>query len=165
MSVKKTLSCAQAVEAAAILFELNTRQTEISGMAIHAELPQDSDTARILYLEWLAFIHAAIVYALMHRAPAAVVAIYLRGTTELLEKYADVDAHKAHTFIDTVFTPYMECLVQEKQKECPALFLQRVTGQESPVENPRTLRVVSGVMAMALCSILDALSQYEMLAD
>ncbi|MEG2173527.1 MAG: hypothetical protein RRY29_09765 [Desulfovibrionaceae bacterium] len=163
--MQKTLSCVQSVEAAAILFELNTRKDEIAGMSVHAALPQNPETARTIYLEWLAFVHAAIVYALMHKAPAAVVALYLRGTTELLETYADVDTQNAHSFIDSVFTPYMECLVQERQKDCPTLFLRKVTGQDSPLACPASMRVVSGVMAMALCSIIDALGQYEMLAE
>lgn len=165
MPTKKTLSCAQAVAAALILFELNTRKDEVTSMSLHAGLPQGPDIAQKIYLEWLAFLHAALVYTLMHQAPAAVVAAYLRETTHLLKAHAGVETEKASAFIDSTFTPYMECLVQEKQKDCPVLFLQRITGQENTALKPATLRVVSGVMAMALCSIMDALSQYDMQAD
>lgn len=165
MSDKKTLSCAQSVEAAVILFELNTRKDEIASMARHAQLPDDAASSQKIYTEWLAFTHAALVYALMHRAPAIVVAEYLRGTTQMLQTHAAVSPEGANSFIDKVFTPYMECLVQEKQKECPEIFIRRITGQDSTTANPGTLQVVSGVMAMGLCSIMDALGQYEMLPD
>lgn len=162
---KKPLSCAQSVEAAAILFELNTRKDEIAGMAAHAQLPTDAASSLNVYIEWLAFMHAAIVYTLMHHAPAVVVAEYLRGTRQMLQTYAPTDQHDADRFVDKVFTPYVECLVQERQKDCPTLFIQRITGQDETKVNPATLRVLSGVMAMALCSVMDALSQYDMLPD
>lgn len=165
MPTKKTLSCAQSVAAAVILFELNTKKDEVASMSVHAGLPQDVDSGQKIYLEWLAFLHASLVYTLIHQAPAAVVAAYLRESTYLLKTHAGMDAEDAAAFIDTTFTPYMECLVQEKQKECPSLFLQRITGQEGGLLSPAMVRVVAGVMAMALCALMDALSQYDMQAD
>lgn len=162
---KKQLSCAQSVEAAVILFELNTKKDEIARMAEHAQLPDDAARSFKIYIEWLAFMHAAIAYTLMHRAPAIVAAEYLRGTRQMLQTYAPAEQQNADTFVDKIFTPYVECLVQERQKDCPVLFIQRITGQEETTVNPATLRVVSGVMAMALCSVMDALSPYEMLPD
>lgn len=165
VSTKKRLSCTQSVEAAAILFELNTKKDEINRMAAHAQFPADAASAAKIYLEWLAFMHAAIAYSLMHHAPAVVVAEYLRGTRHMLQTYAPAAHHDADSFVDKVFTPYVECLVQERQKDCPVLFIQRIIGQDTADLPPLTLRVLSGVMAMALCSVMDALSQYEMLPD
>lgn len=166
MADKKILSCAQAVEAAAILLEIHTKRDEIATMLTHAEIQQDVVNVQASYLEWLAFIHAAIVYSLMHRAPASVVAAYLRATTQLLQHHAPNEASSGvQHFVDSVFSPYMECLTQERQKDCPALFIQRVCGHAVQTAKITTLRVISGVMAMALCSILDAVSQYDMQAD
>lgn len=165
MADKKVLSCAQAVDAAVMLLEINTKRDEVTTMLKHADLSQDAVQVHSIYLEWLAFIHAAIVYSLMHRAPASVVAAYLRTTTQLLQHHAPTEALSVQNFVDSVFSPYMECLAQERQKDCPTLFIQRVCKHSVPPTTPTTLRVISGVMAMALCSILDAVSQYDMQAD
>lgn len=181
MTDKKILSCTQAVEAATVLLEINTRRNEVANMAEHAALPHEASDIQNIYFEWLAFTHAAIVYSLMHRAPASVVAAYLRTTTELLQHYAPHEAptmtsgpnngantgvnHTVSHFVDAVFSPYMECLAQERHKDCPAIFIQRVCGQTLQEASATTVRVISGVMAMAVCSILDALSQYDIQVD
>lgn len=165
MTDKKILSCAQSVEAATLLFEINTKRNEIATMAQHAGLPQDAATAQCTYVEWLAFTHAAIVYSLMHRAPAAVVAAYLRSTTTLLQHHAPAEVPDVQHFVDSIFSPYMECLAQERQKDCPALFMQRVCNMSIHEAPASMVRVLSGVMAMALCSLLDAISQYDMQVD
>lgn len=162
---KKILTCAQATEAAAILFELNTKPEEICSMVGHASLPDSAEDMACIVKEWYGFVQAAIVYALMHNAPAGVVAAYLQSSTALLQTRAGYDVQTAHAFIDQVFTPYMECLVQNRQKDCPALFIHRITGLELSAAPPITVRVVSGVMAMTLCTMLDKVSAYEMLAE
>ena len=63
---KKILSPEQAVQAACILFELNTREQDLLEMAPRAGVPCGDDASRrALTREWYGFVHAAVVYGLM----------------------------------------------------------------------------------------------------
>ena len=65
---KKILSPEQAVQAACILFELNTREQDLLEMAQRAGVPCDDEASRrALTREWYGFVHAAVVYlSLIH---------------------------------------------------------------------------------------------------
>lgn len=166
MERKKTLTCAQGVQAAVVLFTLNTGREGILRLAAQADLfrgvpPEELPAVRERVLEeWRAFAHAAVVYALMHRAPNIVVAEYLRETRALLAQQG-YDAAGAEAFIDGPFAAYMELLVQERQKECPPLFFRRVLGRKDGDAPSGSLASVSGVMAMVLCAVIDKLDGYD----
>lgn len=83
--MKKQLSVARAVEAAGILFELNSGRQGVLAMAEQAGLSCASpDAEKKLLREWYAFVHAAVLYGLMVQAPNIVVVEYLRGTQDIL---------------------------------------------------------------------------------
>ena len=80
-SMKKKLDVATAVQAAGILFELNTGENGVLAMAQKAQLPCASDEEKKrLMLEWRAYVHAAVLYGLIVQAPNVVVVEYLRVT-------------------------------------------------------------------------------------
>ena len=85
----KTLTPEQAVQAACILFEINTREQDLMEMADRAGIPHDGETSRkALVREWYGFVHAAVVYGLMAQASNQVMAEYLRSTRTLLSQVA-----------------------------------------------------------------------------
>ena len=69
---KKQLSAAQGIEAACILFQLNSKTADILRLAENAGLPSayahGPEQAR-LRAEWLAFVHAVVTAGLMQHAP------------------------------------------------------------------------------------------------
>ena len=163
--MKKTLSVAEAVQAAGILYELNSGREGIVSLASQAGLPcANEDEERTILREWRAFVHAAVLYGLMVHAPNIVVVEYLRATQTLLGRAGYTPA-EAEAFVDDAFRAYVEPLLRTQTKECPAIFFRRVMDKE-PSELPsRTVAVVAGVMAMILAAILDKLEQYEFAID
>lgn len=171
MEPKKTLSCTQGVQAAVVLFTLNAGREGILRLAAQADLFRDvpaealpAARERVLE-EWRAFVHASVVYGLMHRAPNIVVAEYLRGTRALLAEQG-YDAAGVEAFVDGPFAVYMELLVQERQKDCPGIFFRRVLPEEPMRKMPSgTVALISGVMAMTLCAVIDKLDGYDIRAE
>ena len=167
VSERKVLSCTRSVEAACILFELNTRPSQILHLAREAGLPHCADTEaeRQLCLQWYGFVHAAVVAGLMAHAPNAVVVAYLRGTTGLLAARG-LSAEESAAFVDTVFSPYMQLLAEERQRECPALFFQQVCHLPSLDQvPPHTVAMISGAMAMTISAVVDKMERYDMRAE
>lgn len=163
--MKRRLSLAEAVQAASILYELNTGREGVLGMAAQAELPcASSAEEKALLREWRAFVHAAVLYGLMAQAPNIVVVEYLRATQDML-KQAGYTPAEAEAFVDEAFRAYVEPLLRTRTKECPALFFRRLQGRDLADVPPRSVAVVSGVMAMIFAAVLDKLEQYEFAAD
>ena len=84
---KKLLSAAQGVEAACILFQLNSKTADIINMASGAQMPDEylsGPGADMFCAEWRAFVHAVVTAAIMHHAPNTVFLAYLRQTGNLL---------------------------------------------------------------------------------
>ena len=161
--MKKQLSVARAVEAAGILFELNTGRQGVLDMAARAELtPGSPDEEKKLLREWYAFVHAAVLYALMVQAPNIVVLEYLRSTQTMLTALG-FSPDEASLFVDDAFRAYVDPLVRTRTEECPAVFFRRLLGKEVQDVPARQLAVISGVMAMILAAVLDKLEQYEFL--
>lgn len=161
--MKKQLTVARAVEAAGILFELNTGKAGLLAMADRAELPHAApDEEKKLLREWYAFVHAAVLYGLMVQAPNIVVVEYLRATQAMLAGLG-FTPDEATAFVDDAFRAYVDPLVRTRTEECPGVFFRRLSGREVSEVPPRQLAVVSGVMAMILAAILDKLEQYEFL--
>lgn len=161
--MKKQLTVARAVEAAGILFELNTGKAGLLAMADRAELPHTSpDEEKKLLREWYAFVHAAVLYGLMVQAPNIVVVEYLRATQAMLAGLG-FTPDEATAFVDDAFRAYVDPLVRTRTEECPGVFFRRLSGRKVSEVPPRQLAVVSGVMAMILAAILDKLEQYEFL--
>lgn len=159
--MKRRLSVAEAVQAASILYELNSRSEGVLALAGRAELPcADPESQKVLLWEWRAFVHAAVLYGLMVQAPNIVVVEYLRATRDILrsEGYSPDEAER---FVDDAFRAYVEPLLRTQTKECPAVFFRRLTGREPADAPPRSVAVVSGVMAMIFAAVLDKLEQYE----
>ena len=161
---KKQLSSAQGVEAATILFECNTIPTQVDALATASGIvPEDADASKLMKfrLQWYGYVHAAVVAGLMVHAPNIVMATYLRSTTYLLKKLNISDTVCA-TFVDTYFSPYMELLLHERQKECPALFFRRYAGVENLDSAPQHgVAMLAGAMAMTLGAIHDKLDNYD----
>lgn len=167
MSGRKELSLAQGVEAARILFDINTDTTQLLRLAKEAGLPHCADQAaeRVLCLQWYGFVHAAVVAGLMVHAPSIAVAQYLRETTSLLTARG-LSPEACDNFIDTVFSPYMELLAQEKPEQCPAVFFRHVCQVERLEDvHARTVAMISATMAMVISAVADKLEHYHILAE
>lgn len=185
VSDRRRLSAAEGVQAACILFALNTETAAILRMLGQCGFPPallqaESDA---LCTEWRAFVHAAVTAALMQHAPAAVVLAYLRHTHHLLggETAArpsagmaaseerppaeHISAETLASFVDGPFSAYMPLLAQAGPQACPALFYER-TGAALP--RPDALAVqarLAAVMALLISTLNDKLDAYEILAD
>lgn len=159
--MKRTLSVAEAVRAAGILYELNSGRDGVLSMAARAGLPcAGPEEEKTLLREWRAFVHAAVLYGLMTQAPNVVVVEYLRVTQSMLEQAGYTPA-EAEAFVDGAFRAYVEPLLRTQTRECPSVFFRRLLGRE-PSELPaRTVATVAGVMAMIFAAVLDKLEQYE----
>ena len=162
---KRTLSVARAVEAAGILFELNTGESGVLAMAGKAGLPcaTQEEKSRLM-LEWRAYVHAAVLYGLMVQAPNVVVVEYLRVTQNMLRRLG-YSPEEAEAFVDGAFRSYVAPMVRTKTQECPAVFFERLLGRNVEDVPASTAAMVSGVMAMVMSAILDKLEQYEFLVD
>lgn len=163
--MKRRLSVAEAVQAASILYELNSGREGVLGMAAQAELPCAAPAEeQALLREWRAFVHAAVLYGLMAQAPNVVVVEYLRVTQDMLHQ-AGYTPTEAEAFVDGAFRAYVEPLLRTRTRECPAVFFRRLLGRELADVPARSVVVVSGVMAMIFAAVLDKLEQYEFAAE
>ncbi len=166
--MKKKLPLAQAVDAACILFSLNTEPEHLVKMIDQLEkdgfAPHSIDR-NLFCKEWYGFVHASLVSLLMVHAPNSVLVAYLRNTSSLLKK-RNIPKEQAKVFVDTHFAPYMELIGKEEQNLCPKYFFKAVFGMED-IEKipPRALAFVAGTMALVLSAVADKLEQYELLAD
>ena len=167
MPEQKTLTHEQAVQAAGILFDINTREQDLMEMAERAGLPcGDEASRRALIREWYGFVHAAVVYGLMAQASNQVMADYLRSTRTLLSQVAAYTPEQIEAFIDDTFSGYIRLMADNRQKECPALFLRRLAGADAFETLPRErVAFLSGMMAITMCAILDKLGQYDFSAE
>ena len=159
--MKRKLTVAEAVKAAAILFELNTGESGVLALAGKAGLPCATDEEKkALMLEWRAFVHAAVLYGLMVQAPNVVVVEYLRVTQQMLGSlgYAPKEAED---FVDGAFRAYVDPLVRTRTQECPSVFFRRLLNKDVAEVPAAAAATVSGVMAMILSAVLDKLEQYE----
>ena len=158
----KTLTPEQAVQAACILFEINTREQDLMEMADRAGIPHDGETSRkALVREWYGFVHAAVVYGLMAQASNQVMAEYLRSTRTLLSQVAKYTPEQIEAFIDDTFSGYIRLMAQNQQKQCPALFYQRLVGTNALDALPKErVAFLSGMMAITMGAILDKFAQY-----
>ncbi len=165
---KKKLQKKQAVDAACILFSLNTEPHQVLNLLEHLEkdgfAPQSIDRD-LFCLEWYGFVHAAIVAGLMVHAPNSVLVEYLRNTTSLV-KTRPISEEAAQDFVDKHFSPYMELVGKAEQQGCPQHFFAATCGM-TQVEDvpPRALAFIAGTMAMVMGAVTDKLEQYEILAD
>ncbi len=159
---QKVLSMAQGVEAACILFSLNTEQAQVDQLAANiAEDGLNVNDIKLFRLEWYGFVHAAIVAGLMVHAPNSVLVEYLRSTSALLKEHG-IPRSEAKNFVDTHFAPYMEMLGKQEQQSCPAHFFKVIFGIDSLQQvEPRALALVSATMAMLLSSVADKFEQYQ----
>ena len=166
---KKPLSAAQGLQAAHILFELNTGAEEILRMAQRSGLPEvfwGGPLAPNLCEEWRAFVHAVVTAGLMQHAPNSVLVAYLRDTGSLLEQaegHSDAAPHadRLEDFVDGPFSAYMPLLAQAGPQACPALFYRR-SGAELP--QPEALAVqarLAAVMALLISTLNDKLDAYD----
>ena len=159
--MKRKLSVAEAVQAASILFELNTGESGVLAMAKKANLPCASEEEKKkLMLEWRAYAHAAVLYGLMVQAPNVVVVEYLRVTQAMLEKLG-YSPKEAEDFVDGAFRAYVDPMVRTRTQECPAVFFRRLMNRDVSEIPAETAAMVSGVMARVMSASLDKLEQYE----
>ena len=185
MAAKKQLTAAQGMDAACILFELNSKREHIVNLAFGAEIPEacltEPGALPDFCAEWRAFVHATVTAGLMQHAPNSVLVGYLRRTGELLAATAKAEGASLHTqavpvsedslnaFVDGPFAAYMPLLAQEKQHQCPVLFCRRLGYDEDSRITPEILKKIqarlAAVMALVITAIWDKLDQYEIAAD
>ena len=95
MAAKKQLTAAQGMDAACILFELNSKREHIVNLAFGAEIPEacltEPGALPDFCAEWRAFVHATVTAGLMQHAPNSVLVGYLRRTGELLAATAKAE--------------------------------------------------------------------------
>ena len=159
---KKILSPEQAVQAACILFELNTREQDLLEMAPRAGVPCGDDASRR---------PSPANGTLRSRRRGirpdgpglqSVMAEYLRSTRTLLSQMAGYTPEQIESFIDDTFSSYIRLMAQNQQKQCPSLFYQRLVGEGALETLPKErVAFLSGMMAITMCAILDKLGQYE----
>ena len=68
---KKQLNAAQGLEAACILFEINSKTADIINMASGAQMPEEylsGPGAEMFCAEWRAFVHAVVTAAVRQQA-------------------------------------------------------------------------------------------------
>ncbi len=164
MSPRK-LSRAQAVDAACILFSLNTEIEQIQSLIAQMESCGLVSSHELFQREWFGFVHAAIVTSLMVHAPNSVLVDYLRSTRTLLSS-RHIPKEEAKAFVDTHFAHYMEILGKEEQKHCPQFFFKKVYDIENIEDVPsRALALISATMAMLISSVTDKIEQYDIQVD
>lgn len=160
-TMKRRLTLAEAVEAAGILFALNTEEKGVLAIARRAGLPCGTPEEQAsLMLEWRAYVHAAVLYGLMVQAPNVVVVAYLRETQAMLSRLG-YSEEEAKGFVDGAFRDYTDPMVRTQTQECPAVFFRRLLGKPLADLPPQTVAMVSGVLAMIMSAVLDKLEQYE----
>ena len=159
---KKQLSAAQGIEAACILFSINTDAEGMVRLAHSAQLPSvylEGTGAICFCSEWRAFTHAVVTAGLMQYAPNSVLMGYLRQTGNLLQNAEAQSADQVkpvnqkapsasesasaektdglpsglEAFVDGPFAQYMPLLAQSEQSQCPELFCQRLAVETARV--------------------------------
>ena len=159
--MKRRLTLAQAVEAASILFELNTEPKAALAIAARAGLPCATEEEQKAFLwEWRAYVHAAVLYGLMVQAPNVVVVEYLRVTQDMLHRLG-YGSEQAADFVDGAFRAYTDPMVRTQTQECPGVFFQRLLNKPMEEVPAQTVAMISAVMAMVMSATLDKLEQYE----
>ena len=159
--MKRRLTLAQAVEAASILFELNTESKAALAIAARAGLPCATEEEQKAFLwEWRAYVHAAVLYGLMVQAPNVVVVEYLRVTQDMLHRLG-YGSEQAADFVDGAFRAYTDPMVRTQTQECPDVFFQRLLNKPMEEVPAQTVAMISAVMAMVMSATLDKLEQYE----
>lgn len=182
MPERRRLSATEGVQAACILFALNTEEAAILRMLRHCGFPPEllqEDKAAALCTEWRAFVHAAVTAALMQHAPAEVVLAYLRQTHQLLRTPpADADSpatvapdgqatdENAPTaelarFVDGPFAAYMPLLAQADPQACPALFYRRTGASLAQTDALAVQARLAAVMALLISTLNDKLDAYD----
>lgn len=163
MTNEKKITCAQSVEIAMLLYEENINQAEITNMIKIANISLSQDMLPLVFSEWKAFVHAAIVYSLMHHAPAVVACEYIKNIKALMGRHDNLEDE--NSFIDNTFSAYMKCFVEDAAKECPQIFIKKILNININDCSLQTVKVVSGVMALTISNILDKIELVEMMAD
>jgi len=159
--MKRRLTLAQAVEAASILFELNTEPKAALAIAARAGIPCGTEEEQKAFLwEWRAYVHAAVLYGLMVQAPNVVVVEYLRVTQDMLHRLG-YGSEQAADFVDGAFRAYTDPMVRTQTQECPGVFFQRLLNKPMEEVPAQTVAMISAVMAMVMSATLDKLEQYE----
>lgn len=159
--MKRRLTLAQAVEAASILFELNTEPKAALAIAARAGIPCATEEEQKAFLwEWRAYVHAAVLYGLMVQAPNVVVVEYLRVTQDMLHRLG-YGSEQAADFVDGAFRAYTDPMVRTQTQECPSVFFKRLLNKPMAEVPAQTVAMISAVMAMVMSATLDKLEQYE----
>lgn len=177
VSDRRRLSAAEGVQAACILFALNTDGGAVLRMLAGCGFPAgllQGESARRMCEEWRAFVHAAVTASLMQHAPTAVVLAYLRQTRQLLDGAArpfpqppadGVSAQMLGNFVDGPFSAYMPLLAQAEPQTCPSLFYRR-SGADLPQAEALAVQArLAAVMALLISTLNDKLDAYDISAE
>ena len=156
--MKKTLSLQQALDACFILFEKNCGREALRRFQqdiLLQEIPFE-DFAK----EWYAFVFAGIYHGFSRYAPAYMVLEYVRCIKYFLQEIGYAE-DQVSVFLDMQFQAYIQCIIEERVKDCPALFYRRLLGKTVQEVNTKSAVILSGAMAMFVANTLDIFEKYD----
>lgn len=156
--MKKELSMQNALDVCFIIFEKNCQKDALrifQEKIYLADIPFEK-FAR----EWYAFVFGAIYHGFSQYAPAFMVLEYVRSIKYFLNEYGYNDAEITE-FLDNQFQAYIQLIIEEKVKECPALFYRRLLNKSVQEADKKSVVPLSGAMAMLVANCLDIFEKYE----
>lgn len=156
--MKKKLDLRQALDVCFIVFEKNCGKDAL--LRFQKDIFMEEVSAEAFSDEWYAFVFAGIYYGFSQYAPAYMVLEYVRSIKYFLQE-TGYGEEKITAFLDTQFQAYIQCIIEERIKDCPALFYQRLLGKKIQEVNQKSAVILSGAMAMFAANCLDIFEQYE----
>lgn len=156
--MKKELSTQNALDVCFIIFEKNCQKDALKifqEKVYLAGIPIEKFAK-----EWYAFVFGAIYHGFSQYAPAFMVLEYVRSIKYFLKEYGYSD-EEITEFLDNQFQAYIKLIIEEKVKECPQLFYQRLLGKSVQEADKKSVVPLSGAMAMLVANCLDIFEKYE----
>lgn len=156
--MKKELSTQDALEVCYIIFEKNCQKDALKTFQEKVYLADIAfnDFAK----EWYAFVFGAIYHGFSQYAPAFMVLEYVRSIKYFLKEYGYAE-DEITAFLDNQFQAYIRLIIEEKVKECPALFYKRLLDKNISEIDKRSVIPLSGAMAMLVANCLDIFEKYK----
>ena len=160
--MKKELSVQDALEVCYIIFEKNCQKDALKTFQEKIYL---SDIPHAAFAkEWYAFVFGAIYHGFSQYAPAFMVLEYVRSIKYFLKEYGYAEG-EITAFLDNQFQAYIQLIIEEKVKECPALFYKRLLDKNLSEADKKSVIPLSGAMAMLVANCLDIFEKYDYATD
>ena len=158
VAMKKELSTQNALDICFIIFEKNCQKDALKIFQEKAFLTE-IDFEKFAR-EWYAFVFGAIYHGFSQYAPAFMVLEYVRSIKYFLKEYGYSD-EEITAFLDNEFQAYIRLIIEDKVKECPILFYQRLLGKSVQEADKHSVVLLSGAMAMLVANCLDIFEKYD----